>query len=198
MMIEEMMETAEELPKSETAEEPETPTAEAEASPETEEPVNDKKAEKKYKKECTELREKLSKAEKEHAELGNKYLRLMAEYDNFRKRSAKEKEGIYADAYTDALKSILPVIDNLERAVQFTESDKVVEGVRMTLSQFTAALEKMGVEEIPAETFDPNVHNAVMHIEDDQYGEGQIVEVFQKGYRKGDKIVRFAMVKVAN
>ncbi|MGM9681380.1 MAG: nucleotide exchange factor GrpE [Eubacteriales bacterium] len=164
----------------------------------SEEPRDDKKSDKKLKKECAELKDKLAKAESKNAELGEKYLRLMAEYDNFRKRSAKEKDGIYADAYTDALKAILPVIDNLERAVQFSEGDKVVEGVKMTLSQFTSALEKMGVEEIPAETFDPRVHNAVMHIEDDNYREGQIVEVFQKGYRKGDKIVRFAMVKVAN
>ena len=90
------------------------------------------------------------------------------------------------------------MIDNLERAVQFTEGEKVIEGVKMTLNQFAAALEKMGVEEIPAETFDPNVHNAVMHVQDESLGEGQIVEVFQKGYRKGDKIIRFAMVKVAN
>lgn len=163
-----------------------------------EEVRDDKKSDKKLKKECAELKDKLAKADSRNAELSDKYLRLMAEYDNFRKRSAKEKDGIYADAYTDALKAILPVIDNLERAVQFSEGDKVVEGVKMTLSQFNAALEKLGVEEIPAETFDPKVHNAVMHIEDDSYGEGQIVEVFQKGYRKGDKIVRFAMVKVAN
>ncbi|MGM9637212.1 MAG: nucleotide exchange factor GrpE [Eubacteriales bacterium] len=163
-----------------------------------EETRDDKKGDKKLKKECAELKDKLAKADSRNAELSDKYLRLMAEYDNFRKRSAKEKDGIYADAYADALKAILPVIDNLERAVQFSEGDKVVEGVKMTLSQFNAALEKLGVEEIPAETFDPKVHNAVMHIEDDSYGEGQIVEIFQKGYRKGDKILRFAMVKVAN
>lgn len=179
----------------------------AEKSPETAEKPekdgkgedeSDKKSEKKYKKECAELRQKLENAEKASKEASDKYLRLVAEYDNFRKRSAKEKEGIYADAYTDALKAILPVIDNLERAVAFTEGEKVIEGVKMTLNQFSAALEKMGVEEIPAETFDPNVHNAVMHVQDESLGEGQIVEVFQKGYRKGDKIIRFAMVKVAN
>ncbi len=173
-------------------------TAEPAETTEKTEAESDKKSEKKYKKECAELRDKLSKAEKSLAENADKYLRVMAEYDNFRKRSAKEKEGIYADAYTDALKAILPVIDNLERALQFSEGDKVVEGVKMTMNQFSAALEKMGVEEIPAETFDPNVHNAVMHVEDESCGEGQIVEVFQKGYRKGDKIIRFAMVKVAN
>lgn len=194
-MKEEKVQTEEETPEKEEK------TEEAADKPEKDEKIeaeSDKKSEKKYKKECTELRDKLSKAEKSLAENNDKYLRLMAEYDNFRKRSAKEKEGIYADAYNDALKAILPVIDNLERALQFSEGDKVVEGVKMTLNQFAGALEKMGVEEIPAETFDPNVHNAVMHIEDESYGEGQIVEVFQKGYRKGDKIIRFAMVKVAN
>lgn len=182
----------------ETAPEKEEMPEDTAETPEKTEAESDKKSEKKYKKECMELRDKLAGAEKSLAENADKYLRLFAEYDNFRKRSAKEKEGIYADAYTDALKAILPVIDNLERALQFSEGDKVVEGVKMTLNQFSAALEKMGVEEIPTETFDPNVHNAVMHIEDESCGEGQIVEVFQKGYRKGDKVIRFAMVKVAN
>lgn len=186
---EQTQETRQENQSENEAKQPESPA---------EETRDDKKNDKKLKKECAELKDKLAKAESKNAELGDKYLRLMAEYDNFRKRSAKEKDGIYADAYTDALKAILPVIDNLERAVQYADGDKVLEGVKMTLSQFTAALEKMGVEEIPAETFDPKVHNAVMHIEDENYKEGQIVEVFQKGYRKGDKIVRFAMVKVAN
>lgn len=187
----EASEAAEKAPESAEASEKSDKDEKSEAEP-------DKKSEKKYKKECAELREKLEKAERLSKEAADKYLRLVAEYDNFRKRSAKEKDGIYADAYTDALKAILPVIDNLERAVKFTEGDKVLEGVKMTLSQFSAALEKMGVEEIPAQTFDPNVHNAVMHVQDDSLGEGQIVEVFQKGYRKGDKIIRFAMVKVAN
>lgn len=150
------------------------------------------------KKELAELKTKLEKSEKQNSEQNDKYLRVVAEYDNFRKRSAKEKEGIYADAYTDVLKAILPVIDNLERAVQYSEGDKVVEGVKLTLNQFSAALEKLGVEVIPTEKFDPNVHNAVMHVEDDSKKDGEIVEIFQKGYKKGDKIIRYAMVKVAN
>jgi len=158
----------------------------------------EKKEDKKLKKEVAELTEKIEKTEKENKELSDKYLRLIAEYDNFRKRSAKEKESTYSDAYADALTALLPVFDNLERAVQFGESDKVMDGVKMTLTQLAGALEKMGVTVIETEKFDPNLHNAVMHIEDDEHGEGEIVDVFQKGYRRGDKIIRFAMVKVAN
>ena len=126
------------------------------------------------------------------------HLRVAAEYDNFRKRSVKEKEGIYADAYADCIGAILPVIDNLERALQDAEGDKVVEGVRMTMNQFADSLQKLGVEVIETASFDPNYHNAVMHVEDEAYGEGEIVDVFQKGYKKGDKVIRYAMVKVAN
>ena len=156
------------------------------------------KGSKKAKKEIAELKEKLSAAEGEIAEQKDKYLRLLAEYDNSRRRSQKEKEGIYTDAYGEALKALLPVADNLELAVRYSEGDKVVEGVKMVLNQLHDALSKMGIEEIETKTFDPNVHNAVMHVEDDAFGEGEIVEVFQKGYRKGDKIIRYAMVKVAN
>ncbi len=174
---------------------------EAEVAPEVaEEPKAEEagKCSKKAKKETAELKEKLEAAENELAEQKDKYLRLMAEYDNFRRRSQKEKEGIYSDAYGEALKALLPVADNLELAVRYSEGDKVVEGVKMVLNQLHDALTKMGIEEIETKTFDPNVHNAVMHTEDDAYGEGEIVEVFQKGYRKGDKIIRYAMVKVAN
>ena len=157
-----------------------------------------KKEDKKHKKEIEALNEKIEKLENGNKELEDKYLRLVAEYDNFRKRSIKEKEGIYADAYADALASLLPVVDNLERAIQFSDGASVVEGVKLTLNQLEGSLEKMGVKVIETKTFDPSVHNAVMHVEDDAYGEGEIVEVFQKGYIKGDKVIRFAMVKVAN
>ena len=152
----------------------------------------------KHKKENKRLTEELKKAEDALSESQDRYLRLVAEYDNFRKRSAKEKEGIYADAYADCIGAILPVIDNLERALQFAEGDKVVEGVRMTMNQFADTLQKLGVEVIETASFDPNYHNAVMHVEDEAYGEGEIVDVFQKGYKKGDKVIRYAMVKVAN
>lgn len=152
----------------------------------------------KYKKENRRLTEQLAEKEKALAEARDKYMRLAAEYDNFRKRSVKEKEGIYADAYSDCILALLPVADNLERALLFPEGEKVLEGVRMTMNQFTEALKKLGVEEIETKVFDPVYHNAVMHVEDEAFGEGEIVEVFQKGYKKGDKVIRHAMVKVAN
>ena len=179
---------------------PETEVAAAEAPSEAaeEKKSEEGKGAKKTKKEVSELKEKLAAAETELSEQKDKYLRLLAEYDNFRRRSQKEKEGIYTDAYGEALKALLPVADNLELAVRYSEGDKVVEGVKLVLNQLHDALTKMGIEEIETKTFDPNVHNAVMHVEDDSFGEGEIVEVFQKGYRKGDKIIRYAMVKVAN
>lgn len=134
------------------------------------------------------------------AELNDKYLHVVAEYDNFRKRSQKEREGLYADAYADALKILLPIADNLERAASYKDGDKIVEGVAMTLKQFAGALEKLGIESFgnPGDAFDPNLHNAIMHCEDDSLGENVIAEVFQHGYKKGDRVIRFAMVKVAN
>ncbi|WP_244833291.1 nucleotide exchange factor GrpE [Clostridium sp. BJN0001] len=142
-------------------------------------------------------------AEKIKIELDNtkdKLLRTMAEYDNFRKRTVKEKEGIYADAYSDVLKEILPVIDNLERAAQAEGSvDDLKKGIEMTLKGCTDAFNKLGVEEIDASgEFDPNYHNAVMHIEDENLGKNVIAEVLQKGYKKDDKVIRYSMVKVAN
>ena len=177
---------------------PEATVEDTSAEPAEDKKADDVKGSKKAKKENAELKEKLAAAEGEIAEQKDKYLRLLAEYDNFRRRSQKEKESIYSDAYGEALKALLPVADNLELAVRYSEGDKVVEGVKIVLNQLHDALTKMGIEEIETKTFDPNVHNAVMHVEDDAFGEGEIVEVFQKGYRKGDKIIRYAMVKVAN
>lgn len=130
----------------------------------------------------------------------DKYLRLAAEYDNFRRRSAKEKENLYADAYADALAAFLPVIDNLERAVQFADGESVAKGVAMTLKGMNDTLERLGITEIEAagKPFDPEVHNAVLHVEDEALGESVVAEVLQKGYRKGDRVLRYAMVKVAN
>lgn len=131
----------------------------------------------------------------------DKYLRLAAEYDNYRKRTTKEKENIYADAKMDTVKPFLEVADNLDRAVsQFEEGDGHKQGMELICKQFATVLEKLGVTEIPAlgEAFDPERHNAVMHIEDEALGENTVAEVFQKGYQLGDKVVRFAMVKVAN
>ena len=136
----------------------------------------------------------------ELAELSDKYLRLAAEYDNFRKRTAKERENLFADAYADALAVFLPVLDNLERAAQFADGESVAKGVAMTLKGISDTLDRMGITEIEAEgkPFDPAVHNAVLHVEDESVGESTVVEVLQKGYRKGDRVLRYAMVKVAN
>lgn len=160
----------------------------------------EKKKLKKLEAELSEKEKKLEAKEKEISELNDKYMRMMAEYDNFRKRSAKEKDSIYADAYSDAISNILPILDNLERASAFSDAESVAKGVQMTLKGATEAFEKMGVQSFgeSGEQFDPDKHNAVMHVEDESLGEGVIVEVFQKGYVKGDKIIRYAMVKVAN
>ncbi len=164
--------------------------------------------------ECEKLsrqeKKKLKKAEEQIAELeeklaaaDDKYTRLYAEYDNFRRRSQKEKEATYSDAYIDALTQILPILDNLERAAQFSHEDAdspLAKGLELTLKSFGETMEKMGVSEIPAlgEKFDPNVHNAVMHAEDEGMGENEVAEVFMKGYIRGDKVLRHSMVKVVN
>jgi molecular chaperone GrpE len=155
-------------------------------------------------------KKKLKKAEAEIEKLKSelaaeqeKYMRLYAEYDNFRRRSAKESERIYADAYSDAVTQILPIIDNLERATQYSKDDPespMAKGIELTIKSCVEALNKMGVYEIEAlgKPFDPNLHNAVMHVEDEAFGENEVAEVFMKGYIKGDKVIRFSMVKVAN
>ena len=172
-----------------------------EAKEEPRETSKEEKKEKKQKKESKkeaelkETAEKLIQAEKE------KYLRLCAEYDNFRKRSQKERDGLYADIKADTLLKFLPVYDNLERALATPTADEAYrKGVEMTMVQFNQTLEKLGITEIEAlgKPFDPNVHNAVMHVEDESFGENEVVEVFQKGFKLNDKVIRFAMVKVAN
>lgn len=137
----------------------------------------------------------------EYAALNDKYLRICAEYDNFRKRSQKEKDGLYADVKAETLKKFLPVYDNLVRALnQPTEDEAYYRGVEMIMTQFNTTMEKLGVTEIESlgKKFDPAFHNAVMHVEDEEKGENEIVEVFQKGFLMGDRVIRFAMVKVAN
>ena len=131
----------------------------------------------------------------------DKYLRLAAEYDNYRKRSAKEREKIYTEARTDAISKLLPVYDNLERALKMECSDEsYYKGVEMIMTQLTETLGSMGVQEIPAvgEPFDPNRHNAVMKIEDPELGENMIAEEYQKGFAIGDRVIRFSTVVVAN
>ena len=187
----------------------ETPVEDAPAAEEaTETPEegkvkgSDKKKLKKVEAELGETKKKLEAAEAALAEEKDKYLRMLAEYDNFRRRTAKEKETIYGDATADTIKGLLPVIDTLERAAAaLTPEDAespLGKGITMTLKSATDALAKLGVEEVPTDVFNPNIHNAVMHIEDETLGEGAIVAVFQKGYCKGDHIIRYAMVQVAN
>ena len=135
------------------------------------------------------------------AQQEDKYLRLAAEYDNYRRRTAKEKDSIWNDAKADAAVAFLPVYDNLERALkQETADEAFKKGVEMTMTQLKTVLEKLGITEIPAlgQTFDPNLHNAVMHVEDENFGENTVCDVFQAGFQLGDKVIRFAMVKVAN
>ena len=129
------------------------------------------------------------------------YLRLAAEYDNFRKRTIKEKEASYGNGKADAVEKLLPVYDNLERALnQPTEDAAYKKGVEMTFTQLVNIFTSLGVEIFgnPGDEFDPNLHNAIMHTDDESLGENVISQVFQKGFKMGDKIVRFAMVQVAN
>ena len=126
------------------------------------------------------------------ASLNDTYLRLAAEYDNFRRRTAKEREGIYADAFGEALNALFPVVDNLERAAQYSDGENVAKGVELTLKSVRDTFAKLGVTETDpvGEVFDPNFHNAVMHVEDDTVGESVVVEVLQKGYCRGDRVLR--------
>lgn len=153
--------------------------------------------------------EKASEAsaeEKLQAQLDEKndqLLRMAAEYDNFRKRSQREKEGLYTDCRASVIKELLPVIDNFERCVSSSEGTSYEDyrkGVEMTYKQFTDALEKLGIEAFGevGEAFDPNLHNAVMHAENEDLPENTVSNVLMKGYKTGDKIIRAAMVAVAN
>ena len=171
---------------------------ETEAAAPDEEPK--KKADKKTKAELAKCREELEKLSAALEEEKKNRLYLAAEYDNFRRRSQKEKQGIYGEAYADVVKEILPLFDNLERAGQYSEAEKVAEGLALIAKMSDEVLAKLGVERFgkTGDAFDANVHNAVMHEENDAFGESVISEVFQAGYRRGDKIIRFAMVKVAN
>ena len=185
---------------------PETPEKEpqAAAAEEKELPPEDKKEEAKAET-FTVTREQMEKMEglaKALAAEQDKYLRLAAEYDNYRKRTAKEKEGLYADAKIDTIKALLGVYDNLERGIaQYGDEESPHrKGLEMVFNQFKESLKKLGVETMDAvgKPFDPEKHNAVMHIEDESYGENTVAEVLQQGFTLGDKVLRFAIVKVAN
>lgn len=147
------------------------------------------------------LAAQLEEAKKQLTGEKDKYLRLLAEYDNFRKRSARERDNIYADVKADILTKLLPVFDNLDRALRHPTVDEAYrKGVEMTMNQFLEALKTLGVTPIEAvgATFDPALHNAVMHTEDPEHGEQEIVQEFQKGFKMGERVIRFSMVQVAN
>lgn len=186
--------------KKEPVQEPETPdTPEVEA----EEPQKEeKKGRKVSRKELEEVQAELEKTQKELAALKDQYLRTRAEYDNFRKRTEREKAAIYGDGTSDAIKGMLPVADNLERALAQKDCsvEDLMKGVEMVQTQFLDSLKKLGVTPMGnvGEEFNPELHNAVSHIDDENLEINVISAVFQKGYMLGDKVVRHAMVQVAN
>lgn len=170
-------------------------TAETEAAKVSENTVSEKEES------VNPLQETVDTLTKEVSDTKEKLLRTMAEYDNFRKRSIKEKEAIYPDAVSKTVEKILPVIDGFERALAANSSDaEFKKGVLMIYNMFISTLAQIGVTEIDAldKPFNPDMHNAVMHIEDESAGENTVVEVLQKGYMIGDRVIRYAMVKVAN
>lgn len=186
--VEEEPAVQEEAPAAETA-------PEAESKPEKKEKRKDRR------KDAEKASEKAAELEGQLAAANDKYLRICAEYDNFRRRSQREKDALYGDIKADTIQKFLPVYDNLERALkQGTEDEAYRKGVEMIMTQFDSTLEKLGVTVIESlgQTFDPALHNAVMHVDDEEKGENEIVEVFQQGFKLGDKVIRFAMVKVAN
>ncbi len=190
---------ADEIKEEVKTEEPEIEAKETDGKKPDAEKSEEKKPEEKKGKEKKEEKKPDLKAEMDA--LNDKYLRICAEYDNFRKRSQKEKDSLYGDVKAETLKKFLPVYDNLVRALaQSTEDEAYRRGVEMIMNQFNVTMEKLGVTEIEClgKKFDPAFHNAVMHVEDEEKGENEIVEVFQKGFMMGDKVIRFAMVKVAN
>ena len=166
-----------------------------------EEKPSGKKQDKKESKGAGEKKEEQSSPAEELKGANDRYLRLLAEYDNYRKRSQKEKDSLYADIKSDTVAKFLPVYDNLVRALaQSTEDEAYRRGVEMIMTQFNTTLEKLGATKIEClgQKFDPSLHNAVMHVEDEEKSENEIVEVFQDGFMMGEKVIRFAMVKVAN
>lgn len=165
------------------------------ASEKTSAKKEDKKKKEKGESEEEKLQKELSAAKEAH-------IRTLAEYDNYRKRTAKEKEAAYGDSKADCLKELLGVLDNFERAINAGDADleSYKKGVEMIYSSFCETLKKLGVESFgeKGDDFDPNIHNGVMHTEDKSLGENKVAQVFSKGYRLGDRILRPAMVQVAN
>lgn len=183
--------------KATTAEQTAEAAAETAETTEAKAPAEEKKGKKKKSREA----EQIEKLEAEKKDLQDQYLRLMAEYDNYRKRTQKERESIYPDAVANTIKELLPVLDNLQRALETPCADEnYAKGVQMIAAGLEEFLQRMGVERFgeAGEPFDPNLHNAVMHIDDETLGKNVVAQVFQSGYRKGDRILRHAMVQQAN
>lgn len=183
----------------------EAPEQEASEVPQAEEPAGKAKAKKKKEKGYTFTREQVEQMElaaKQLAATKDQFARLAAEYDNYRKRTAKEKETLYQDAKADTIKEFLAVYDNLERAAGAPggEDDPHKKGLEMIFTQYKELLKKLGVTEIEAQgrPFDPERHEAVMHIDDGKFGENEVAQVFQAGFALGDKVIRHAVVQVAN
>ena len=193
---------SEEIKQPEAEETVETPEVEQEAAAEEQ---ADKKSRKKKEKGITFTREQVEQMElavKQLETVKDQHTRLAAEYDNYRKRTTKEKDNIYQDAKANTIKAFLAVYDNLERAAaaEGGEDSPHKKGLEMIFAQFKDILAKQGVTEIEAkgQPFDPEKHNAVMHIDDENYGENEVAQVFQAGFAMGDKIIRHAIVQVAN
>ncbi|MCD7775750.1 MAG: nucleotide exchange factor GrpE [Firmicutes bacterium] len=186
------------VPEGETEASPAKETSAKEA-PVKEKEKDVKRQNKELKAQLAEATSRADEAEAKLSEQSDKYLRLAAEYDNYRRRSAKERDGIYGDAYADALKKLMPLIDNLERTSAYTDPEHIADGVKQTLKGLTDVLSSMGIEQYgeEGEKFDPNLHSAVSMVSDSGHEAGEIVSVFSRGYKYGDKIIRFAMVTVA-
>ena len=188
------------LEKAETVEETETvgETAESTENEEVEEEISENTGSDDLSM-IRNLKEENKKLSNELETLKDRLLRLTAEYDNYRKRTAKEKEGIYTDACTDVLKEMLPVADNLERALAVDGNvDDLKKGVEMTIKGFLNSLDKLGVEEIDTTNgFDPNLHQAISVVEDENLNSNDVAQVYQKGYKRGEKVIRYSMVTVA-
>ena len=185
---------------------PETEEVKAEevtaAAEQAEEKTEKKKKKSKDKEEIEALKAALAAKEEELANQKQTYLRVLAEYDNFRKRSANEKTMVYGNAVSDTVGAILPIADNIDRALaqKNADAESMYKGVEMIANQITASFEKLGITVIGevGEEFNPELHNAVSHIDSDDFGDNVISVVLQKGYKLGDKVVRYAMVQVAN
>lgn len=172
------------------------------------EEVEEKLEDKVCEEEQTNSEEKIEKevletvSKKQFDEINDKFIRLAAEYDNFRKRSQRERESVHSDAVSFAVKALLPTYDNLERALKVETADcEYKKGVEMTMTQLVDSFKSIGVEKIDCkigDEFNPNIHNAVMHVENEEFGENTVCDIFQQGFKIGEKVIRHAMVQVAN